>query len=202
MRYQMFSKFDEAKVDAAGLYTMVPETLALRMAKRAAGSKVLDICSGIGSMSIAFARCDKQVTAVEIDENKVAMARHNASLYGVDARIDTRQGDITSPDTLAGLPSDIDTVWLDPPWGLHVGEYRTRPVIYLEDLKLAGRDLRTLVSGFDCREVMLRLPPNFHAPTFKAIPGEKLRFVMQNGHLLWYFLRTTKQRFLDIPYRA
>lgn len=89
MRYELFSKFDEARVDAGGLYTMVPESYAFEMARWASGSKTLDICSGIGAMSIALARCGQQVTAVEIDESRVAMAIHNARLYGVAELIES-----------------------------------------------------------------------------------------------------------------
>lgn len=201
IRYALFSKFDEAKVDASGLYTMVPEGLAVEMAKRASGSNILDICSGVGSMSIAFARCKKHVTAIEIDENKVAMARHNAELYGVSELIDTRVGDITSRTTLEELPANIDTLWIDPPWGTRVGEYATRPVIHVEDLQLSGRDLRSLVSDINCREVMFRLPMNFHRPSIEAISGEKIQFFTRNGDCLWYFVRTTRQQFIDFPSR-
>ena len=196
MRYQLFSRFDETKVDAGGLYTMVAESYALRMAEKARGRKTLDICSGIGSMSIAFARTGQQVIAIEIDENKVAMARHNAQVYGVADRIDTRIADITSAGMLQSLPSDIDTVWLDPPWGTGIGEYRTRPAIYLEDLQLAGMDLRDLVGKIACQDVMLRLPPNFDTSIFRSASGEKIKFVTGN-HRLWYFLRTTREQFIN-----
>ena len=201
MRYSLFSKFDDAKVDAGGLYTMVPEAYAVAMAKRASGSKTLDICSGIGSMSIAFARAGQKVTAIEIDENRVSMARHNAQLYNVEDKIETLAADITSDVALSSLDADIDTVWLDPPWGTRIGEYRTRPIIYLENLKLAGLDLRELVGKISCHEVMLRLPPNFDTGVFRAVTGDKYKFSIGN-HLLWYFIRTTKQEFVGIPDRS
>ena len=196
MRYELFAKFDEAEVDAGGLYTMVPEAYALEMAKRAGGQKTLDICSGIGSMSIAFARSGQQVIAIEIDEKRVAMARHNARLYGVADQIDTRIADVTSDVMLQSLPADIHTVWFDPPWGNGIGDYRKRPVIRLEDLQLAGMDLRDLVRKIHCQEVMFRLPPNFDTTVFRSVTGEKLKFATRN-HLLWYFIRTTREQFIN-----
>ncbi len=95
MRDELFSKFDQAQVDASGLYTMVPERCASDLAKRVNGSVVLDVCSGIGAMSIAFARTGKEVTSIEIDDERVAMAAHNASLYGVADKIDFRVADVT-----------------------------------------------------------------------------------------------------------
>lgn len=199
MRYKLFSKFDEAMVDATGLYTMVPEASALDMAGRLSGSRALDVCSGIGSMSVALARSGQRVTAVEIDEQRVAMAKHNAEIYGVADRIDFRNADITAENTLQSLPADIDTLWLDPPWGQGPGEYIKRPVIYLEDLQLAGMDLRLLVQSIACREIMMRLPPNFDIGIFRETQGEKLAYVTRTGYLHWYFIRLPKQQFIGIP---
>ncbi|MCW8926967.1 MAG: trimethylguanosine synthase [Xanthomonadales bacterium] len=199
MRYALFSRFDEAKVDAAGLYTMVPEKYALAMARRASGKRVLDICSGIGSISIAFARCGQQVTGVEIDENRVAMARHNARLYGVADKIDFLVADITSDMTLESLPADIDSVFLDPPWGKEPGDYQRRPVTRLQHLELAGMDLRTLVEKIDCHEVFIRLPPNFNLDIFRNVTGDKVAFTTKAGQTHWFFVRTTKQQFVDLP---
>ena len=199
MRYRLFSKFDQAMVDATGLYTMVPEASALDMAGRSSGSRALDLCSGVGSMSVALARSGQQVTAVEIDQQRVAMAKHNAQIYGVADLIDFRQEDITAETTLQSLPADIDTLWIDPPWGQGPGEYIRRPVIYLEDLQLAGMDLRRLVRSITCSEVMMRFPPNFDVGIFRQTQGEKLAYVTRKGYLHWYFMRMPKQQFIGIP---
>ncbi len=202
MRYELFTRFDEAQVDAGGLYTMVPEAYALEMARRATGRKVLDICSGIGSMSIAFARCGQQVTAVEIDARRAAMAAHNAQLYGVGERIRSLAADITAASTLQALPQDIDTVWFDPPWGSGIGDYRKKKVIYLDDLRLAGLDLRELVRRIPCREVLFRMPPNFDMGIFRGVRGERFAFATDAGHLLWYCLRIAREDFLKVPDRS
>jgi len=202
MRYSLFSKFDEARVDASGLYTMVKETFALEMAKKARGPKVLDICSGIGSMSVAFARIGKHVTAVEIDKKRVAMAKHNARLYGVADQIDFRSEDITDEATLQSLPEDIDTVFLDPPWGKKLGDYQRRRVTYLEDIRLAGMDLRELVGKITCREVMIRVPHNFDLGIFQKVTGDKVGFTTSTGLVHFYYIRTPKEQFVQIPDRA
>ena len=202
MRYKLFSKFDQAMVDATGLYTMLPEAYGLDMARRVSGSRSLDICSGIGAMSVALARSGQQVTAIEIDQDRVAMAQHNAGIYGVADRIDFRHADITSTATLQSLPEDIDTVFLDPPWGGGPGGYQHRQVTYLEDLQLAGFDLRVLVGKIACREVMMRLPPNFDIGIFRQARGEKLAYVTRKGYLHWYYIRVPKQEFISIPDRS
>ncbi len=202
MRHMLFSKFDEARVDATGLYTMVPEGAARFIAGKARGSTVLDVCSGIGAMSIAFARAGKRVTSVEIDRKRVEMARHNARLYGVDHLIEFLAADIAVPATLQRLPAEFDTVFLDPPWGTGPGEYQRHRVIFLEKLHLAGLDLRDLVAPIPCREVMLRLPPNFHVKSIEKLPGEKVGFTTRTGLVHWYFLRTEKEAFVNLPRSA
>ena len=202
MRYRLFSKFDQAMVDATGLYTMLPEAYGLDMARRVSGSKSLDVCSGIGAMSVALARSGQHVTAIEIDADRVAMAPHNAGIYGVADRIDFRRADITSNATLQSLPEDIDTVFLDPPWGTGPGDYQRRKVIYLEDLQLAGMDLRVLAENIACREVMMRLPPNFDIGIFRQARGEKIAYVTRTGYLHWYYIRVPKQEFISIPDRS
>lgn len=202
MRYELFTRFDEAQVDAGGLYTMVPEAHALEMARRARGRTVLDICSGIGSMSIAFARCGQQVTAVEIDARRAAMAAHNAQLYGVQDRIHSLAADITAASTLQALPQHIDTVWFDPPWGSGIGDYRKKKLIHLDDLRLAGLDLRELIGMIQCREVLFRMPPNFDIGIFRGVRGERFAFATDAGHLLWYCLRIAREDFLKVPDRS
>jgi trimethylguanosine synthase len=202
MRYKLFSKFDEAMVDATGLYTMLPEAYALDMASRVSGSRSLDVCSGIGAMAVAMARNGQQVTAIEIDADRVAMAQHNAGIYGVAERIDFRNADITSTATLQSLPEDIDTLSLDPPWGDGPGGYQRRQLTYLEDLQLAGMDLRLLAENIACREVMMRLPPNFDIGIFRQARGEKIAYVTREGYLHWYYIRLPKQEFISIPDRS
>lgn len=202
MRHRLFSKFDDAMVDAHGLYTMIPEEWAKVMATCANGSTVLDVCSGIGSMSIAFARVGKTVTTVEIDDSRVTMARHNAQLYGVADKIDFRAGDITRKEVLQSLPAQIDTLWFDPPWGKTVNEFRSRGAIYLTDLSLGDMDLRELTSKIDCKEVLFRIPRNFDIGIFAKTDCLKRKFTNTNGLVIWYYLNMTKDQFINLPDRS
>ena len=199
LRYELFSKFDDARVDAHGLYTMIPEKWALTVADEARGSHILDVCAGLGSMSIAFARSGKSVIAVEIDGDRVEMARHNARLYGVADRIEFRTQDITQPDTLKSLPENIDTLWIDPPWGRTINEYRDMPIVRLKDLDLDGTDLRDLISNIDCKEVLFRVPRNFDIGIFADVDCPKFKFASSDRQPIWFYLRMTKEQFITLP---
>lgn len=51
--------------------------------------------------------------AIDIDPNKIALARHNADVYGVADRIEFVVGDFLK--LAPGLQGDV--VFLSPPWG-------------------------------------------------------------------------------------
>ena len=55
------------------------------------------------------------VIAVDIDPDKIALARHNAEVYGVQDYIDFVCGDIFT--VLPSLKVPPDVIFLSPPWG-------------------------------------------------------------------------------------
>lgn len=154
-RYRYFLKFDEGiQTDAEGLYSVVPEAIAMHHAALIQGKTVVDGFTGIGGVAIALARSGKRVTTIELDPKRLQMARHNAAVYGVEESIAFINGDVLQ--LLATL--DADAVYLDPPWG---GPARRRsPPFLLRDFHTDGLALLTIALGcFD--EVLLKAPPNF-----------------------------------------
>lgn len=98
--------------DKDGIRFATPEPVAEYRAKRLQCKVIADISCGIGGQAIYFAqRCDK-VYAVEIDPKKIAYARKNARIMGVD-NIEFITGDALSPDTISQLP-ELDVVFSDP----------------------------------------------------------------------------------------
>ena len=81
-----------------------------------AGSSVFDCCCGCGGNAIAFARrC--AVTAIDVSSDRVALARRNAKIYGVDVRVDV--GDALRDERTA------DVLFVDAPWGREWDKERT-----------------------------------------------------------------------------
>ena len=75
---------------------------------------MVDACCGAGGNAIGFARAGCRVTAIELDAGRLAMAKHNASLYGVGDRIEW-----ICDDARNVLPARraTDCLWfLDVPW--------------------------------------------------------------------------------------
>jgi SAM-dependent methyltransferase len=106
------------RLDEQGRVSLTPEALSLRLGNQASNARVFDACCGCGGNAIGFARAGCKVIAAEVDASRLALARHNASLYGVADRIEFLHGDATE---LARAHS-FDLLFVDPPWdvdGLH-----------------------------------------------------------------------------------
>lgn len=160
----------QALTDREGRMSLTPEPLALWMARAARGCTVLDACCGVGGNAIAFARMGCRVTALERVPERVAMARHNADLYGVLDRIRFQ-----TADALRCVPQlTADLLFVDPPWGADW----PRAGLGLCQLELLAKLLphtRTFP------EVWLKLPPSFDCrelpfarirPVFGQAPGD------------------------------
>jgi 16S rRNA G966 N2-methylase RsmD len=164
-RERLFSRWSEGiRCDEEGLFSATPEALALRIAEGLAG-RVLDGTCGIGSIAIALARTPgvEAVTAVDVSPDRVAMARHNARLYGVEGRIRFRVADVHA--VLAA--ERFDAVVIDPPWG---GRDYDRARTTLADL---GLDVRRVLAA--CRgAVRLKLPRSFAREELPGFVFEEL----------------------------
>ncbi|KAH6831702.1 S-adenosyl-L-methionine-dependent methyltransferase superfamily protein [Perilla frutescens var. hirtella] len=114
-RYDLFSKYDGGiKLDEEGWFSVTPEVIAARQARRCTGaSVVIDAFAGVGGNAIQFAKVCHHVVAIEIDPKKAALAFHNAKIYGVQDHIDFIVGDFFQ---LAPFLKG-DVVFLSPPWG-------------------------------------------------------------------------------------
>lgn len=114
-RYQLFSKFDEGiRMDNDSWFSVTPERVAEHIAERCQCDLIVDAFCGCGGNAIQFAFFCERVIAIDIDPEKVAIAKHNAGIYGVADRIEFLVGDYLR---LAPSLRGIDVVFLSPPWG-------------------------------------------------------------------------------------
>ncbi|KAJ9598683.1 hypothetical protein L9F63_010632, partial [Diploptera punctata] len=113
-RYQLFSKFDEGiKLDEESWFSVTPERVASHIAERCRCDLIVDAFCGAGGSSIQFAFTCSRVIAIDIDPNKIELARHNADVYGVADRIEFVVGDFMT--LIPTLRADV--IFLSPPWG-------------------------------------------------------------------------------------
>lgn len=113
-RYALFSKFDDGIVlDVEGWYSVTPEAIAMHHAQRCSSSIIVDAFTGCGGNAIQFAFTCDHVIAVDIDPIKIDLARRNATIYGVDNKIEFVVGDFLK--LAPKLKADV--VFMSPPWG-------------------------------------------------------------------------------------
>ena len=110
---RLFSRWAQGiQVDAQGLYSLTPEHMALQIAQGVQESVVIDAFCGCGGNTIAFAR-QKHITKVfayDNDPQKIAFAKNNAQIYGVQHKIVFRCVDVLQ----ASIPKGH--LFADPPW--------------------------------------------------------------------------------------
>jgi trimethylguanosine synthase len=162
-RYNLFSRFDEGiQIDEEGLYSATPEIIALRQAEKMNCKVVVDGFCGVGANAIAFARFGTKVYAIEKDEKRLEMARHNAKIYGVVDKIKFIHGDffIEAPKIKAEgtCPEPGEWVFLDPSWG--GPKHENLRSFKLSDFLPDGNDILKLAfSNFP--KIALKVPDNF-----------------------------------------
>lgn len=113
---RLFSRWREGvRLDPVARASLSPEASALDTARRMGAETVVDAFCGAGGNAIAFARMPwcQQVIAVELDPARLAMARHNAAIYGVQDRIRFVHGDFFA---VVHQLEGAQACYLDPPW--------------------------------------------------------------------------------------
>ncbi len=146
-----------ARLDEEGRRSLTPEALALELGRRARGRRVVDACAGAGGNAIGFARAGCAVTAIELDAERLAHARHNARLYGVEQRIRFVHAD--AREALAAV--DAELLFIDPPWGAQYDKAR----VVVDELPLLSELLAHAPRFAAC---WLKLPPSFDPA---SVPG-------------------------------
>lgn len=137
-----------------------------------ATTRVLDLCTGNGSLAILAAMCYPEVTvdAADISQDALAVADINVDRHGLADRIR-----LVASDGLAGLPGPYDLVLCNPPYvnaqsmSALPAEYRAEP-----ELALAGGE-----DGMDFIRRLLRDAPSRmseHAVLVLEIGNEREHF--------------------------
>lgn len=145
-RYRLFARFDEGiRLDHDSWFSVTPEKIARHIADRCRCDLIVDAFCGAGGNAIQFAFKCERVIAIDIDAEKIALARHNAAVYGVEDRIEFIIGDFL--EVAPTLKADV--VFLSPPWG--GPNYTHTSTFQLEDMK---------PNGFNIYQAARKISPN------------------------------------------
>jgi len=192
-RFRLFSLFDcGLQLDAESWFSATPEVIACHTAERCRCDVLLDPFCGIGGNVLQFAQTCHRVIAIDLDPNKIAMARHNAHLYGVLDRIEFVVGDAIS--VMASLrPGSVDVVYLSPPWGgpdyLDAPEFDLETMIQLNGGRVDGKALFTAARRLT-PHVAYFLPRTTPPEALAALEIDASAFVEVEDHVLNDKLKT------------
>ncbi|KAJ8091763.1 putative diacylglycerol O-acyltransferase tgs1 [Marasmius tenuissimus] len=119
--FSLYSTPPGCLLDEEGWYSVTPERIADQIAERCRCDTIVDAFCGVGGNAIAFAKTCQRVIALDTSPTRLALARHNAQIYGVSQHIEFILGDYISfaksYTPSSGSKRKIDVVFLSPPWG-------------------------------------------------------------------------------------
>ncbi|OQR66806.1 hypothetical protein BIW11_13915 [Tropilaelaps mercedesae] len=146
-RYRLFRKFDDGiQMDDEGWFSVTPEKIAEHIANRMCPRSLrktmltMDAFCGVGGNTIQLAMRSRIVLAVDIDPNKIAMAKNNARVYGVDQKVQ-----FVLADMAHFVPRVApDVIFMSPPWG--GPDYKNKPSFDLRDMCV---DVRAIFHAYE-----------------------------------------------------
>ncbi|ETV95739.1 hypothetical protein, variant [Aphanomyces invadans] len=200
-RYALFSKFDDGiEMDHEGWFSVTPEVIAAHHATRIACDVVVDAFTGCGGNAIQLARTCRHVIAIDLDPTKIAIAKHNAGIYGVADRIEWIVG-----DSFAILPRlhHVDVVFLSPPWGGPA--YLSQQKFSLQDMRMGrhdGIDLFKIATALT-KDIVYFVPRNVDTKQVKLLQDpERDEVVEVEYNYLNHKLKTVTMYFGSLACRT
>ncbi|MCA9885013.1 MAG: methyltransferase domain-containing protein [Anaerolineae bacterium] len=131
------------------------------------GKRVLDICCGMGTDTMAFADAGCTAHGLDIDPVRIAIAKHNAEALHSTATFEVA-------DVTAGIPIGFDTIFFDPARRDEHGRRLFDVEQYVPPL--------SLVQSWDASRIMVKLSPGVDIEQVRGYGG-KLTFVSVGGDL-------------------
>uniref|UniRef100_A0A2C9M2F9 Trimethylguanosine synthase n=1 Tax=Biomphalaria glabrata TaxID=6526 RepID=A0A2C9M2F9_BIOGL len=167
----------DAETGQKSWFSVTPESIAAHIAERCQCDIIVDAFCGAGGNTIQFAFTCNKVIAIDIDQTKLDLAKHNAEVYGVADRIEFIHGDFQQ--LAPSLKADV--VFLSPPWG--GPEYLNKEVYDLD--QMAGFNASELMelSRQVTENIVFFLPRNADTEKLTALAGEGKRIEIEQNFL-------------------
>jgi len=138
-----------------------------RAKRLASGLRVLDVCCGIGTDSLAFAQENATVRGLDIDPLRIAIARHNAQRLGLDCSF-------VVADVRDHIPSGYDMIFFDPARRDAQGRRIYDVEQYIPPLRI--------VRNWHVRLIVVKLSPGVDLQQLSTYGGS-VEFISVNGDL-------------------
>jgi SAM-dependent methyltransferase len=130
--------------------------------------RTLDVCCGIGTDSLELARAGHTVTGLDLDPVRIAIARHNVAVTGLDC------ADFQVADVCDGIPPGFDAIFYDPARRDASGRRIYDVERYIPPLSLAR--------SWQAAEIVVKLSPGVDLAQLSSYGGV-VEFVSVDGEL-------------------
>jgi len=137
-------------------------------ARQVRGKTLLDVCCGIGADSLTFAEAGIVTLGVDIDPVRIAVARHNATMLGIENALFEVQ------DVTQGIPDGYEIIFFDPARRDETG----RRIFDVE----AYQPPLSLIQSWQGDQIMVKLSPGVKREQLTSYPG-KVEFISVQGEL-------------------
>jgi SAM-dependent methyltransferase len=184
-----FSKNEELFFTGLGLEQSTSELIARHLAQRFLKDwMVVDLTCGIGGNAIFLAEQVKKVIAVDLEEDKIWCASHNAKIYGVDSKMQFIVGDAN--DNI----KNADAFFLDPARDRE-GDTKTRSILNSRPALLEILPKLLAIT----KNVAIKISPAFDYEELKLLPEEpEVEIISEDNNckvaMLWFGDLKTAQR--------
>ncbi|XP_046919746.2 trimethylguanosine synthase 1 [Dermatophagoides farinae] len=221
-RFILFSRFNQGiKLDDESWYSVTPEAIAKHIAERLqntlakrypnrcnAGFIIMDPFCGAGGNVIQFALQSliQKVYAIDIDPEKIAMAKHNARIYECDDKIEFICGDFFELTKHNRFRDLIDACFYSPPWG--GPNYIDLKKFSLNHMIPNGFDICRHTSKYLTPNIIVLLPRNFDETELQKVsdlvynidsnkPAQQARMVELERNMIFNKVKTITAYFGD-----
>ena len=191
---QRFSK--KAYTNKQSSFISNPEYVAEHIVDTIIGfgdfKSAVELCSCVGSTCIQLAKRLNKVVGIDIDQDRVDMARKNAKLYEVE-NVKFIKGDVLDIELLKSINADI--ALLDPCWSTRLMD-RSSHVSDIDSTQPSLRKMFNLTSQHITKNIVARVPATFTCDTLKDIGICKLENIIINDEVVFkvaYFIGDIKK---------
>lgn len=188
---EKFSKNIEA--DEEIYYMSCPEAVAKHITNKLSKfNSCVELCCGVGVLSIQLAKKLKKVYAVDISNQRIKSAKKNAKLYEVSSKINFINGNVLNINLLKKLKSDVAI--LDPDWSSK-GSEKFEHVASIDETQPSLREMFFLTKKYITNNIVLRIPKAFSFDILKDFGNCEIENVIWNNEIKFkvaYFFENTK----------
>ena len=180
--------------DADAYYMSTPEVVAQHIAERLSGYRAaVELCCAVGMTSIQLAKRVEHVYAIDFNTKRLADARHNARLYGVN-NITFLRGDALDAELLKTMNADVAI--LDPDWSKAGDLDKSSHTADMQQTQPSLVEMMRLTRQYITSDIVARMPKTFTKEMLEVFGPCRVENISWDSKLRFkvvYYLRSIRE---------